>query len=64
MELDSKEDVDPLVIASTNLETKINNIQENINEKLRPILTQLNKEGEPSLTIAQDRSIISIIIFN
>lgn len=58
IELNNKETVDPLVIASTNLATKINSVQNNINEKLRTILVQLNKEGEPSLTIAQDKSII------
>ncbi|XP_025195973.1 laminin subunit alpha-1 [Melanaphis sacchari] len=55
MELNNREDVDPLIIASSNVETKIKNIQDNINNKLRPILTQLNEEGEPSLTIVQDR---------
>lgn len=56
MELNNREDVDPLVIASNNVETKIKNIQNNIDNKLRPILSQLNEEGEPSLLIAQDRS--------
>lgn len=65
MELNNKEDVDPLIIASSNVETKIKNIQDNIDNKLRPVLAQLNEEGEPSLTIAQDRSIISTTyIFN
>jgi hypothetical protein len=59
MELNNREDVDPLVIASSNVETKIKNIQDNIDNKLRPILVQLNEEGEPSLTIAQDKSMIS-----
>lgn len=61
MELNNNEDIDPLVLASTDLETKINDIQNNIDKKLRPILTQLNEDGEPSLTIAQDKSIISTI---
>lgn len=56
MELNNREDIDPLVIASNNVETKIKNIQDNIDNKLRPILSQLNEEGEPSLSIAQDRS--------
>lgn len=60
MELNNKEDVDPLVLASTNLETKINDIHNNINKKLRPILTQLNEDGEPILTNAQDKSIIFV----
>lgn len=65
MELNNKEDVDQLVIASSNVETKIKNIQDNIDNKLRPVLAQLNEEGEPSLTIAQDRSMISTIcVFN
>lgn len=65
MELNNKEDVDPLVIASNNVETKIKDIQDNIDNKLRPVLAQLNEEGEPSLTIAQDRSIISTAdVFN
>jgi len=59
MELNNKEDVDQLVITSSNVETKIKNIQDNIDNKLRPILAQLNEEGEPSLIIAQDKSIVS-----
>ncbi|VVC37186.1 Hypothetical protein CINCED_3A012310 [Cinara cedri] len=55
MELNNKEDIDPLVISSINTETKINNIRNNIVKKLRPTLIQLNEEGEPSLAIAQDR---------
>lgn len=56
IELNNNEDIDPLVTSAFNVETKIKNIQDNINTKLRPILVQLNKEGEPSLTITQDRS--------
>lgn len=61
MELNNKEDVDPLVTSSTNVEAKINDIQANINTKLRPILHQLNQEGEPNLAIAQDKSMQLII---
>jgi hypothetical protein len=60
MELNNKEDVDPLVIETTNVETKINEIQGKIVKELRPILVQLNEEGEPSLTNTQDRSTINI----
>lgn len=59
MELNNKDDVDPLVTSSINLENKINIIQEEINKKLRPSLIQLNQEGEPSLAIAQDKSMRS-----
>lgn len=58
MELNNKEDIDPLVISSINTETKINDIRNNIVKKLRPTLVQLNEEGEPSLAIAQNRSIM------
>lgn len=57
MELNNKEDIDPLVTASKTIESKIKFIQNNIDKKLRPVLVQLNEEGEPSLTIAQDKSI-------
>ncbi|XP_050425592.1 laminin subunit alpha-1 isoform X2 [Adelges cooleyi] len=55
IELNSKEDVDPLMNTLANVETKINEIQNNIDNRLRPVLLQLNEEGEPSLTIAQDK---------
>lgn len=56
MQLNNKDDVDPLLTSSTNVEAKINDIQNNISTKLRPTLVQLNQEGEPSLAIAQDKS--------
>lgn len=56
MELNNKEDIDPLVTTSKSVESKIKQIQNNIGKKLRPLLLQLNEEGEPSLTIAQDKS--------
>lgn len=57
MELNNNENIDTLVLSASNVETKIKNIQDDINTKLRPLLNQLNKEVEPSLTINQDRSI-------
>lgn len=60
MELNNKEDVDPLVIETTNVETKMNDIQGKVIKELRPILVQLNEEGEPSLTNAQDKSTLNI----
>lgn len=60
MELDIKEEVDPLVVSLTDVETKINEIQNDIDDKLRPTLVLLNEEGEPSLTKAQERSMISL----
>lgn len=64
MELNNKDDVDPLVTSSIILENKINTIQEEINKKLRPSLIQLNQEGEPSLAIAQDKSMRSTAIID
>lgn len=64
MELDNKEDVDPLVLASSDLEGKINDVQNDIDKKLRPILAQLNEDGEPSLTIAQDKSTVASCLNN
>jgi len=61
MELNNKEDVDPLIKASINVENKINDIQDNIYKKLRPILVQLNEEGEPSLAINQHKSTLLTI---
>lgn len=56
MELNNKEDIDPLVTTSKTIESKIKTIQNSIEKNLRPALVQLNEEGEPSLTIAQDKS--------
>lgn len=60
MELNNKEDVDPLVIETTSVETKINDIQGRIVKELRPTLVQLNEDGEPNLTNAQERSTINV----
>lgn len=59
MKLNNKDDIDPLVTLAINVETKINDIQDNIHKKLRPTLIQLNQEGEPSLAKAQDKSMRS-----
>lgn len=56
MELNNKEDIDPLLVSSTDIKTKVQDIYNNIDKKLRPILSQLNEDGEPTLTLAQDRS--------
>lgn len=58
MELNNKEDIDPILTTSKTIESKVKNIQNNIEKNLRPALVQLNEEGEPSLTIAQDKSIV------
>lgn len=51
-----REDVDPLVESLSNVEIKVNEVQYNIDSRLRPTLFQLNGEGEPSLTTAQNKS--------
>lgn len=56
IELNNKEDIDPLLVSATNVKAKVKDIYNNIDTKLRPILSQLNEEGEPTLTIAQDKS--------
>lgn len=56
MELNNKEDIDPLLVSTTDIKTKVQDIYNNIDKKLRPILSQLNEDGEPTLTLAQDRS--------
>lgn len=58
MELNNKEDVDPLLLSTINVENTIRDVQNDIEKKLRPILLKLNEEGEPSLTNVPDKSII------
>lgn len=59
MKLNNKDDIDPLVTLAINVDTKINDIQDNIQKKLRPTLVQLNEEGEPILAKAQEKSMKS-----
>lgn len=58
LELNNKEDVDPLLLSTINVENTIRVVQNDIEKKLRPILVKLNDEGEPRLTNVQDKSII------